>query len=106
MFPGFSFSIYSGSLRLYRNFLGSLDECFINCQNDPSCKAGKFFTEYSLCVVHALSSSGYVTVKAFKKVLHQDASVFSFLKKDAAQDKVAKQKRNRKLVKGKLILLA
>ena len=62
MFPGFSFSIYSGSLRLYRNFLGSLDECFISCQNDPSCKAGKFFTEYSLCVVHALSSSGYVTV--------------------------------------------
>jgi hypothetical protein len=81
----------------------------LRCQNDPSCKAGQHFSSYfnlQFCDLKQLPSSGYVTVEQFKNVLFKNEgdNRVSFYKQNAEQDKLAREKRNKMLVKGKLKL--
>ncbi len=103
MFPGFSFLDHNPLNALRLRNVDSRDECIITCQVDTSCKAGQYWARYSggLCDLQSLPSNGYVTAEQFNNVLYADGSGFSFYKKDADKDKEARQKHNRRLVKGR-----
>jgi hypothetical protein len=103
MFPDFTFLTRNplNALRLLN--VDSREECIITCQVDTSCKAGQYLARYSggLCSLLQLPSNGYVTAEQFKNFLYADGRAFSFYKKDADKDKEARQKHNRRLVKGR-----
>ena len=109
MFPGLVFNYNNPLKGLWESpSTGiSLEDCLIRCQNDPLCKAGQYYFsyfKYYVCVLQQLPSSGYVTVEQFKKELYRDFEdgAYSFYKKDVEQDKAARSKHNRRLVKGKI----